>query len=150
MFQLIYRLGQKKRNPSINSWFAFLKESEKWSIEELEEYQLKRFNLLLDIAKKSPFYSKKYKNLPFSKLNSLADVRKIPILTKGEILEFQSELPPHIKFKKLIKATTSGTSGESLSYYRNEEADSFTRAVIQRGYSWYNVKYWERNGYFWG
>ena len=24
------------------------------------------------------------------------------------------------------------------------------RAAVQRGYSWYNVKPWERNAYFWG
>ncbi|WP_243456784.1 phenylacetate--CoA ligase family protein [Polaribacter batillariae] len=47
-------------------------------------------------------------------------------------------------------ANTSGTSGESLKFKRNEVADSFNRAASLRGYSWYGVKPWERNGYFWG
>jgi phenylacetate-CoA ligase len=35
-------------------------------------------------------------------------------------------------------------------YKREEEADSFNRASIFRGYSWHHVQPWERNGYFWG
>ena len=51
---------------------------------------------------------------------------------------------------KGYKAKTSGTGGQSLQFFRDESADSFNRAAIQRGYSWYNVKPWERNAYFWG
>ncbi|ANW96292.1 capsule biosynthesis protein CapK [Wenyingzhuangia fucanilytica] len=152
-YKLIFKLGQQLRNPSINSWFSFLKQSESWSLEDLEAYQLKRLKELLQFANDhSPFYKKHFKDHQFSvaDVKSLKDIDKVPVITKRTLLDHTQEIHTQYDFKKLIKATTSGSSGESLVFNRNEEADSFNRAAIFRGYSWYNVNPWDKNGYFWG
>jgi phenylacetate-CoA ligase len=63
---------------------------------------------------------------------------------------YNSDIHTKYKFNKLFLSDTSGTSGKTLKFYRNEEWDSCNRAAMFRGYSWYNVDPWERNGYLWG
>ena len=76
--------------------------------------------------------------------------KKIPLLEKADLIKYNDENHSKYKFKKVFKASTSGSSGESLEYYRDEESDSFSRALIQRGYSWYGIRPSDCNGYFWG
>lgn len=153
IFKIIYKLGQKIRNPSIDNYYSFLKETEKWTLKELEEYQLKKINDILKYATNhSEYYQLKFKelNLLNKTVKSLDELKQYPLLTKELLLNNSKEIHTKKNHKKNIIATTSGTSGTSLKFLRNEEADSFNRASSLRGYSWHNIKPWERNGYFWG
>jgi phenylacetate-CoA ligase len=152
-YKFLFKIGQQFRNPSLKKQLQFLKTSEKWSLETLEDYQLKKIQELIIIAySKSPFYKKKFDELGVmpSNIKSLADLKNIPIITKKDLIYNNKDIHTSIKFKKHFTATTSGTTGDSLSFKREESADSFNRAAIFRGYSWYYLKPWERNGYFWG
>ncbi len=153
MFKFIYKTGERLRNPSLSNWFYFLKESETWSLASLEAYQLKKLKELITVAYSKTVYYKNIFDLSGLKpadIQSLEDLKKLPIITKNELLSFNKEIHTNLKFNKLFQANTSGTSGESLKFNREESADSFNRASIYRGYSWYQVNPWERNGYFWG
>ena len=151
MHKLIYHLGQYFRNPTLKKSYRFLKTTENWSLEQLEDYQFKKLKEILILAKEnSTYYKSKYTNINIHDIKTLDELSKIPILTKEELIENVNEIHTNLKFHKQFLATTSGTSGQSLKFYRNEEADSFNRAAIQRGYSWHNVNPWDRNGYFWG
>jgi phenylacetate-CoA ligase len=154
MFEkLIFNIGQRFRNPSIAYWLHFLKASEKWTSEELLAYQLKKLQELVGIAYENSAY---YKNsfdaaeIKPSDIKSLEDLKKLPIITKNDLLNYNKEIHTNLKYRKNFQANTSGTSGESLKFNREESADSFNRASLFRGYSWYNVYPWELNGYFWG
>lgn len=152
-YKLIYLLGQKYRNPSLGKTYNFLKTSENWSLEELENYQLKKLKEILNIAySNSSYYKDKFDklNVNINNIKKLSDIKLIPILTKEELINYSNEIHTNLNFKKKFLASTSGTSGQSLKFDREETADSFNRAAIQRGYSWYNVKPWDKNGYFWG
>lgn len=151
--KLIFKLGQKLRNPSLNTWYLFLKKSEKWSLQELEAYQLKKLKQLVSNAyEKSEFYRTSFhkKGIRPTDIISLSDIKKLPIVTKQELISENKHIQQSIKSTTYFKASTSGTTGASLSFNRAETTDSFNRASIFRGYSWYNVKPWDRNGYFWG
>ncbi|HEY9170256.1 MAG TPA: phenylacetate--CoA ligase family protein [Lutibacter sp.] len=153
MFKFIYKTGERLRNPSLSNWFYFLKESESWSLASLEAYQLKKLQELITVAYANSAYYKNILDLSEIKpadIQSLEDLKKLPIITKNDLLSFNKEIHTNLKFNKLFKANTSGTSGESLKFNREESADSFNRASIYRGYSWYKVNPWEPNGYFWG
>lgn len=153
MFKYIYKIGQYLRNPSISKHFYFLKKTEKWTINQLEEYQLEKLKEIIKLAyNHSVFYREFYdKNgVDIQEIKTLSDITKLPVFTKKHLLENTKNIQTDLQFKKLYKANTSGSSGTSLAFYREESADSFNRASILRGYSWYNVKYWDRNGYFWG
>jgi len=151
--KLIYNIGQQLRNPSLQKHYQFLKETEKWSLEELEAYQLRQLQDMVSFAYQySAYYKRKLDavNVNPSDIKSLKDITKLPVLTKQDVIEYNAEIHTHFNFKKQFKANTSGSSGNALHYLREEEADSFNRAVIQRGYSWFGVHPSDRNGYFWG
>ncbi|MEO9571686.1 MAG: phenylacetate--CoA ligase family protein [Polaribacter sp.] len=149
----IYLLGQNLRNPSLKTNFSFLKKSEKWSLEELEAYQLKKLQKLIEVAyNHSEFYRNKFDDLKLniSDIKSINDIKNLPIITKNDLIKFTPQIQTDLNFKKKFLATTSGSSGKSLQFYRDEHSDSFNRASIQRGYSWFEINPWDRNGYFWG
>ena len=145
--KIIYELGQKLRNPSLNKWYNFLKASDSWTMEELENYQEEKLLELVSFAKNnSSFYKQKFEGIEISKLSDLSN---LPILEKEDTLEFNPEIHTHYK-GKVFKAKTSGSSGTTLVFNRNEQADSFSRAAVKRGYSWFNVHPADKNLYFWG
>ncbi|AMC10136.1 capsule biosynthesis protein CapK [Lutibacter profundi] len=152
-YKFIFKIGQSFRNPSLKKWLKFLKKTEKWSSLELYEYQLKKLQELVQLAYKQSYYYK-YKldevGINPSDIKTLDDIQKLPILSKEDLIKNKSTITTNIKFKKVFKASTSGSTGQSLNFLREESADSFNRAAIFRGYSWYKVNPWELNGYFWG
>ena len=153
MFKLIYKIGERLRNPSISRWLPFLKESSTWPLADLEIYQLKKLQELVVIAyENSAFHKNRFDafGIKPTDIKTLQDLKKLPITTKSDLLVHNKEIHTNLKFKKHFQANTSGTSGESLKFNREESADSFNKASAYRGYSWYNVNPWERNGYFWG
>lgn len=153
IFRILFFLGSRWRNPSLFKTFSFLKHSEKWSLEVSANYQLNECKKLLEFADKhSPFWHSYFKNNQFqlSEFNSLADLNKLPPINKNVLLKYNNDIHSLFTFKKRFFSETSGTSGEVLKFWKNEEWDSFNRASVMRGYSWFDVKPWENNGYFWG
>ncbi len=150
IFKFIFKIGQRRRNPSLDNWFLFLKKSEHWSKEKIEAYQLERLKSVILASKKSKFYTRIFAGVDLDTIENISFLKQLPIVTKKDLLNYTKEVHTNIKFEKKFKATTSGSSGESLEFMREESADSFNRAAIFRGYSWYDIKPWDKNGYFWG
>lgn len=151
--KLIYLVGSKLRNPMLSTHYKNLKKSERYSINELKELQNERFlNLFRWAINNSPFYKNFYNQYGIneSSISSMDDIEKLPIIDKKILLENSKDIhSTNLKGRK-IYSETSGSTGEPLIFYRNLDWDSSTRAAQLRGYSWYNVKPWEKNGYFWG
>ena len=153
IFKWVYILGRNFRNPSSKSIHQFLLQSNKYTLNQIQDYQLKKLKDLVNHAYTySDYYRKTFNSIKVtpSDIKTLEDIEKLPIITKSELISFNSEIHSSFKFKKNFTAKTSGTSGESLVFTRNEYSDSFNRAVINHNYESYNVKPWDRNGYFWG
>ncbi|PID67961.1 MAG: capsule biosynthesis protein CapK [Flavobacteriia bacterium] len=154
-YRIIYKLGERLRNPSLDGIFKELMANDFASRQELEHQQLLKLKALVSHAyKHSPFYRKLLdeNHIKPEQINALEDLKKMPVLTKKDLIDHNKSIHTtnSFKFKKLFKAATSGSTGESLVFLRDEYADSFNRASIQRGYAWYGVSIWERNGYLWG
>lgn len=153
LHELIYKLGVKLRSPELMKKYIFLKESEKWTLEELKAYQLKELKRIIEIAyNKSFFYKKLYDDVGVipADINSLEDIKKLPSISKKDLIDNNNNIQNKDGYRKLFYSTTSGSTREPLAFYRNSNWDATTRAAQLRGYSWYGVKPWERNGYFWG
>lgn len=151
--KIIFNIGQKLRNPALSGWSLFLKKSTNFSTVALEKYQLEQLQKLVKIAyAHSNYYRQSMDAVGIQPQNiqTLEDLKKLPIITKNELIANNDAIHTHLKFAKSFKCRTSGTSGEALTFVREETADSFNRATIFRGYSWYGVQPWEKNGYFWG
>jgi len=153
MHEFIYKVGAKIRNNSLGDYYSFLKGTEYWSRDKLLTYQMQKCRSFLEFANEhSPYYNAKFKEIGFvpPKMQCIDDLKKIPVIDKSTLREHSDLIHTHYPFKKKILAKTSGTSGQSLAFYRDEEWDSHNRAALHRGFSWYNVKPWERSGYFRG
>ena len=149
----IYRLASKVRNPSLYSIYKELKSNENLSRDELQSIQFEKLKTLLTFAgKHSPYYKCIFDDVGFNpeNLGGFSDIKNIPPSNKRILIEKNKAVHTDYPFKKIRKAITSGTSGESLSFMRSEQWDSANRAGVMRGYSWYDVKVSDKNGYFWG
>lgn len=151
--KLIYLVGVFFVNSRVRKHYKRLKISEKKSLDELKSEQFTRLKELISIAyNNSSFYRELYNdnNITPSDIKKLDDIKKLPIVTKTDLLRFNSEIHTNLKGEKLIFSETSGSTGESLSFRRSKDWDASTRAAMFRGYSWFGVNPWDRNGYFWG
>ena len=146
-------MGMAKRNPSLSPYLEFLLQSERWTLSALEDYQFEKCKELCVFAKNhSVFYKKHFEQNGFvpETMQSVEDLYVLPPISKDDLRSHRDEITTQYSFKKLTLAETSGTSGQPLSFFRNEEWDSHNRAAMFRGYAWYGVRPWDRNGYFWG
>ena len=150
---IIYKLGAKSRNPSLFNIYREFKKSEKLSLSELEDKRFSKLKGLLIFAYKySPYYKELFDSVAFNpeQFSDISEMQKIPATDKSILISQNEHIHSNFNFKKVRKAITSGTSGESLSFMRSEEWDSANRAGVMRGYSWYGVRVSDKNGYFWG
>ena len=151
-FELIYKIGSQLRNPSLYSKLDFLLQSQYWSQERLIEYQLGQLNKLLKFARKySVFYRSYFAKHGFNtNLKSLDKIKQLPPITKEDLLKENLDIHTNYNFKKTFFCETSGSTGQVLTFRKNEEWDSENRAAMIRSYSWHDVNPWEYNIYFWG
>ncbi len=150
LHKYLYLIGERFKNPYLKTHLSNLMKSDFAKIEELEDIQLKRLKKLLHHAKNSTkFYKDRLKNLDIDNM-SLDDLKKIPILTKAKLKAHASDLRCEVEGEELIKAETSGTTGEVFLFNKNIQWDASFRAAQYRGYSWYGVKPWDKSLYFWG
>jgi len=149
----IFRIGINLRNPGLWKYYDFLKESQFWSYSDLQSYQIKKLKEIIDFAKShSSFYSEMFKEVDIHAdvINSILDLKNLPIIEKQDLLDNNIEIHSHYNFDKMFFSETSGSSGQVLKFYKNLEWDNFNRANLYKYYDWYDVKPWGKNGYFWG
>lgn len=152
--KIIFKIGTILRNKSFSTKFELLKASEFYSAQQLREIQAKKLSELFVFAcKNSAFYKARLDCVDFKESDEPFYVlSKLPVTSKSDLIEFNDEIHTTKKFRfdKLFFSETSGSSGEPLTFYKDEAWDSSNRASIARGMSWHGVEPWERNGYFWG
>ena len=88
-----------------------------WSRETIERHQLDRLNALIRQVRKRPFYRKRLADLD-SPLSSLADLARLPVLTKRDLVADTAGQPgrifdlPRSSYSRLHQ--TSGTHGFAM------------------------------------
>jgi phenylacetate-CoA ligase len=151
--QLVYRVGIAFRNPLIPNRLNALLETQRWDKEQLQALQLDKLRSLVRHAYlHCPYYRMKFDQCGFSpeKVHSIECLKKIPYLAKEELIANRESIQTKAGSERLFYSETSGSTGKPLVFYRNQDWDAWHRASGFRGYHWYGVKPWERNGYLWG
>ncbi len=117
---------------TFNEFYKFIKKSQYWSEKQIEEYQFKKLNELLNHAYENvPYYRKLFnsKDLKPEDIHSLKDLQKIPFLNKEiirrNIKELKAKNYPEHKFSYM---TTGGSTGIPLGIYE-EKAISFIKEL---------------------
>ena len=151
--KIIYLTGVYFRSPEIFQIYRSLKNTEKWSLQELRTLQLQKLKRMVSLAyEKSKYYRNLYdsNNIKPVDIATLSDLKKIPCISKNDLLANRNEIQNRKGYRRLFYSETSGTTGQPLVFYRDSIWDASTRSAQLRGYSWYGVNPWDRNGYFWG
>jgi phenylacetate-CoA ligase len=124
--------------------YDILRRSQWWSREQLEAYQMERLSALLDHAYRNvPYYRRVFdeRGLVPSDINTLADLAKLPCLTKEIVRENLADLTarnfPQEKFEFV---TTGGSTGVPLVFYYEKG--------VSRALEWAFMKsQWDRVGF---
>lgn len=100
-----------------------------------------------------PFWAARFdaSNLQPRDISDLADLRRLPLLTKADLRE-QGELLLSSAYanEKLHRHATSGSTGVSVVVYRDEACQQFKRGATLRADEWSGWKLGERAACVWG
>jgi len=150
LHKLIYLIGREIRNPRMKIFEKELQSTDFASLELLNELQQKRLRSLLKHAKEnSKFYKNRLAGIDIDNM-LIETLKEIPVLSKDEFRNNVDSIQNYIPKEKFFRSSTSGSSGKSLTFDRSLDWDAAHRAVQIRGYSWFGIKPWMKNLYFWG
>jgi len=150
LHKLLYIMGREIRNPLMKFHEKELANTNFATIGELKELQTFRLRKLLNHARENcEYYEDKLNDIDIDTIG-IENITKIPVLTKDMFRTHIHKIQNYALKQKYFKSSTSGSSGEALTFDRNGSWDAATRAAQHRGYSWYGVKPWMKNIYFWG
>ncbi|MBI5055601.1 MAG: phenylacetate--CoA ligase family protein [Nitrospirae bacterium] len=110
------------------------------SHDELLEYQTAKLRRLIKHVYSSVrYYSAAMRNIGLrpEDIKGVEDLKYFPVLTKKDIKNNYDKLTSNDSHKrKISKASTGGTTGESLTVFRDMDTLTWTEAVLLRGMSW--------------
>ena len=127
-------------------------DSQRWSSDRLEKYRLERLrSMLVKVKKHVPYYRDCFAGLGFKpeEINSLADLQKLPLLTKAIIRTEGDRMKSDIA-QGLARFNTGGSSGEPLIFFIGTERVSHDVAAKWRATRWWDVDIGDPEIVVWG
>ncbi|MBI5388488.1 MAG: phenylacetate--CoA ligase family protein [Verrucomicrobia bacterium] len=121
-------------------------EAESWSVEQLQEYQLRHLRqTLIQAGSYSPFYQRSFAKAGFrpEELRSLDDLRACPLLSKEDLLHHLPELASKaFPEQHRLHITTGGSTGVPVGFYLQNgvsrpKEQAFLEAQWRRA-GWFN------------
>ncbi|MHA2424853.1 MAG: hypothetical protein ACXAEF_08700, partial [Candidatus Thorarchaeota archaeon] len=141
---IILPIADRIRGTTIQKKTRFLKESQWWTREKLEQYQNEKLRLLVEHAYQNvPYYRRIFKqeNLTPSEIKTPQDLTKIPILQKNHVRKFRDELiASNIDASNRRAGRTGGSTGEPLQFYNDKNTLSWVWGSMNRYYQWTGMR----------
>ena len=140
--KIILPCGDVLTGQTVSKYLHFLMQSQYWSRQQIDDFQNERLRLLIAHAYANvPFYREQMDNLGLkpADIQTKTDLKNLPILTKAQIKKegISRFTAKNIPSKQIMKAASSGSTGEPLHYLRTKEAYSVNTAAKLLG--WYNA-----------
>jgi phenylacetate-CoA ligase len=143
------KLAYARFGGSFKSHLESLMRSQYWSADNLRNYQAEKLDQVIQIARLNiPFYRDLFaRETSINASTSPWDVlAKLPILTK-EIIRMNPEafVNQHISRMKAVRHRTSGTTGQSFTFFIPREVlYHLDAALTYRFYAWFGIKVGDR------
>ena len=146
MNNFLYSIAEKSRNKNIAKKLKEFQEIQYCSVRELKDYQREKLKEILSTSKEAvPYFEEVIKDTNPDNINS------IPILTKEIIRKNKKRMfNPDIPRRKLVKYSSSGTTGEPIVLFLERSTVGYYHAAQWRGFSWYGVELGARGLKIWG
>ena len=130
---------------SVYSDLHFLNQSQYWTREQINNYQIKKLKqLILHSVSTVPYYRELFADLNLlpTDIQTLGDLQKIPVLTKSTIQKKGIEKFTSNRISKggRIPSSSSGSTGEPLFYYTTKDSYSMNMASSLRGWYWLDYR----------
>ncbi|MEW6125932.1 MAG: phenylacetate--CoA ligase family protein [Acidobacteriota bacterium] len=123
----------------------WLEQSQWWSAKQIRVYQEAELQKLIHHAyHTTPFYRRRFDEhkLKPADIKTLADLQKLPLLTKEDVRNhFREMVSSEFNSKEMKLCQTSGTTGKSLKFYQEPRAIQFRWAVWWRHRQRFGVKF---------
>lgn len=129
-----------------------LEASQWWPAERIAALQLDRLQRLLhEAGTQVPYYRRRFAEAGFdaAALRSLADLQRLPFLTKADIRAHARDLR-HAQAGELVRLTTGGSSGQPLTFWTGKERISHDVAAKWRATRWFGVDIGDPEVVIWG
>ena len=124
-----YQRNSKRYGKTYHEYRKFLREFDEWPIDEKLEYQRQELVSLIRYAyNSSPFYRDLYKGIDINQIQSIEDLKILPIVDKEMLREKINEVIT-ISRKEGVEGHTGGTTGKSLVVLNRVE-DSMKRMAM--------------------
>jgi phenylacetate-CoA ligase len=149
---LLFPLQEKLKKHDTVAIRKQMEESQWWPSERLEQHRLERLRKLLVSANKHvPYYRQCFQEIGFNpaQTSSLADLQKLPLLTKG-IIRAEGERMKADNAQGLARFNTGGSSGEPLIFFIGTERVSHDVAAKWRATRWWDVDIGDKEIVVWG
>ena len=129
-----------------------MEETQWWSRAQIEQLQIERLRSLLKQAGSNvPYYRGLFKRLAFNpeQVTSLADLARLPLLTKADIRANLEQLKAD-NAQGLARFNTGGSSGEPLIFFIGNQRVSHDVAAKWRATRWWGVDIGDPEIVVWG
>ena len=150
--QFLFPLHEKLKGHNSVFIRKEMEQSQWWSPEQLQAYQLQRLkNLLSHVELHVPYYRELFKKLDLTadRFQSLESLQRIPLLTKQLIKENTDALKAD-NCQTLQRFNTGGSTGEPLVFYIGKERVSHDVAAKWRATRWWGVDIGDPEIVVWG
>jgi len=125
--------------------YNLLQESQWWSVEKLEEYQMRKLEKLLRHAYENvPYYRRVFdeRGLKPKDIQSLDDLRKFPFTSKEDIKKHGADfLAKNFDVKKLVPTRTGGSTGSPADFYISKSTLDIEKALFWRYWGWHGYNF---------
>lgn len=150
--KIVFPLQERLKGHTTVAARCDLERSQWWSQGQIEQLQLTRLKaLLVRAGQRVPYYRALFARIGFDPLGceSLADLQRLPFLTKSEIRANSDALKAEDS-TGLTRFNTGGSSGEPLIFYIGKERVSHDVAAKWRATRWWGVDIGDPEIVVWG
>lgn len=151
---IIYPLYYWKNGDKRLARLAELEKSQYFSKQQIEQLQLQRLQRIVRYAYDNTDYYQQVmqqRNITPDDIQSLADIEKLPVLTKALIQKnMDSMISKKFSKQDLFKDSSGGSTGEPTIYYKDMERHNLRRADQIRHDRWSGWDIGRRKALVWG
>ncbi len=151
--RLCYLPVQFLRGQNVKKYLPLVTADQHKTLDEISELQNKKLRQIVYSAYNTiPYYIQQFKRLSLSPqdIQNVADLRKLPVLSKREVLAHEKELVDPNFPGRLFLRKTGGSTGMTLHFKKEGKALALNDAVMFRCYDWYGIDIGDRQVRFWG
>jgi phenylacetate-CoA ligase len=139
----------------IDADYKKIKKRLNWSPEDMQAYSLGKIKEMVDYAYfNTEFYKAEFDKAGYipGSISKLSDLQFLPVLTKNKLrsaINDKTIFVKNEKFKNVLKTSTTGSTGEPLTLYFDEECLILRNMNIVRGYESMKMNPFDRHLQIW-